>query len=101
MGADEEHAAKDAVEEVAEDLSEVYSEADRLRRLVEEKLDRWTSRPGGPASALAAKLTALTDRLERALTEVDARTDEVAGRFPRRPAKTAPGDAPGDDRPVP
>ena len=99
MGSDEEHPAKDAVEDVAEDQSEVYSEADRLRRRVEEKITRWTSRKDGPATALAAKLTALKDRLERALTEVDSRTDEIAGRFPRRPAKTAPADAPGDDRP--
>lgn len=100
MGASEEHPAKDAVEEVAEDLHEVYSEADRLRLLVEEKLSRWIARKEGPAAALAEKLTSLKDRLERAMAEVDARTDEVAGRFPRRPARTAPADAPGDDRPA-
>jgi hypothetical protein len=81
----EDHPAKDVVEDVAEDFSEVWEEADRLRRLVEEKLSRWTSRPDEKVKALAGKLTSLKDKLERALAEVDSRTDEVAGRFPRRP----------------
>lgn len=81
---DEEHPAKDAVEDVAQDLDEIYQQADGLRRVLEEKLSRWSARGEGVRS-WADKLAALRDRLERTLAEVDARTDEVAGRFPRRP----------------
>jgi hypothetical protein len=84
---DEEHPAKHAVEDVAEDLHEVWVEADRLRRLVEDKLSRWSERKVEHARGWAERLTSLRDKLERTLADVDARTDEVAGRFPRRPSE--------------
>ncbi|MCO5166915.1 MAG: hypothetical protein M9894_11175 [Planctomycetes bacterium] len=84
MGVEEEHPAKDVVEDVAQDLDEVYQEADRLRRVLEEKLTRWAEAKEEGIRSWAGKLASLRDRLERALAEVDARTDEVAGRFPRR-----------------
>lgn len=87
---DEEHAAKDAVEDVAQDLDEVYVQAERLRHVLEEKLSRWAATKEEGVRTWAGKLSALRDRLERTLAEVDARTDEVAGRFPRRPSGGAP-----------
>lgn len=81
----EEHPAKDVVEDVAQDLDEIYTQADGLRRVLEEKLSRWAESKGEGVRSWADKLAALRDRLERTLADVDARTDEVAGRFPRRP----------------
>lgn len=91
MGTNEEHPAKDAVEDVAQDFDEVYEQADRLRRLLEEKLTRWAGRGEEGVRAWAGKLSTLRDKLDRTLADVDARADEIAGRFPRRP--------PGSGRP--
>lgn len=88
----EEHPAKDVVEDVAQDLDEIYTQADGLRRVLEEKLNRWADAKGEGVRTWADKLAALRDRLERTLADVDARTDEVAGRFPRRPTD-GPGGA--------
>ncbi|MBX3465541.1 MAG: hypothetical protein KF878_01415 [Planctomycetes bacterium] len=90
MGVDEEHPAKDVVEDVAQDFEEVYQQADRLRAVLEAKLTRWAEAKEEGLRSWAGKLAGLRDRLERTLAEVDARTDEVAGRFPRRPPPTGP-----------
>lgn len=74
-----------AVEDVADDLSEVFAQGERLRDLVEQKIKRFTSTNERGVLALAERLTALKTKLERAMAEVDARTDEVAGRFPKGP----------------
>lgn len=88
---DDAHPHADACEDVAEDLAEVWSEAERLRALVEAKLARVAGAGEAGAKRVASKLTALRESLERTLADVDARTDEVAGRFPRRPSAPRQG----------
>jgi hypothetical protein len=90
---DHEHPAQEACEDVAEDLSEAWSEAERLRKLVESKLARVGEAGEAGAMKLASKLTALRDSLAKTLARVDERTDEVAGRFPRRAPEKREGPA--------
>lgn len=90
---DHEHPAQEACEDVAEDLSEAWSEAERLRKLVESKLARVGEAGEAGALKLASKLTALRDSLAKTLARVDERTDEVAGRFPRRAPEPREGPA--------
>jgi hypothetical protein len=73
---------------VAEDLSEIFAHGERLRDLVEQKIARFTATREVGVVAWAEKLTTLKDKLERAMAEVDARTDEIAGRFPREPKRS-------------
>lgn len=86
----EEHPAREACEDVAEDLGELWSEAERLKRKVEERL-QGLARGKVALGSWAEKLTALRDSLERTLADVDAKTDEMAGRFPRGPERESKG----------
>jgi hypothetical protein len=79
-----------AVEHVADDLSEVFAQGERLRDLVEQKIARFTATREHGLVAWADRLTALKHKLERAMADVDARTDEIAGRFPREPQPRNP-----------
>ena len=83
MQVPDEEARAAAVEPVASDLDEIYGEAEKLKDLLEAKIDAWTDAKRQGISGWAQKLATVRASLEGLLDGVDRRTDEVAGRFPK------------------
>ena len=70
------------VEYAADDLQEIYEQGNKLRSLLEGKIDRFLASRSDAVSSLARKLEGLRDALEQTLADVDAKVDAVAGRGP-------------------
>jgi hypothetical protein len=85
MVEDTEETHQAPVEHVAEDLRDIWEQAERLRKVVEKKIAGWVDSREAKVNGWAKRLEGFVDRLEGTLDEFSEHTDNVAQRRPRDP----------------